>query len=117
MLLFVLLPDVFPVSSPQNLRDGEHEGVVEHDAQRPGQEVRAELARQRPEQEEPGALLPLQLPEQLGLVGQLGPQSGARGQGLLLPVRGGERERRVRDRRGELPPGQWVPLLLGGEEG
>ena len=95
VVVCVALPLGFPLSSPQNLWDGKHEGVVEHDAQRDSQEVRAKLARQRPEQEEPGALLPLQLPEELRLVGQLGPQRGPQGQGLLLSVRG----------RGELETG------------
>lgn len=63
--------------SPEHLGDGEHEGIVEYDAQGPGQKVRPELARQRPEQEEPGALLLLQLPQELSLVGQSAPEGGA----------------------------------------
>lgn len=56
--------------SPEHLRDGEHEGIVEYDAQGPGQKVRTELPRQRPEQEETRALLLLQLPQELSLVWQ-----------------------------------------------
>lgn len=56
--------------SPEHLRDGKHEGIVEYDAQGPGQKVRAEFPRQRPEQEETGALLLLKLPQELRLVWQ-----------------------------------------------
>ncbi|TNN45538.1 hypothetical protein EYF80_044264 [Liparis tanakae] len=75
---------------PEHLGDGEHEGVVEYDAQGTGQKVKAELARQCPEQEEAGALLLLQLPEELRLVWQPFPKRHARRQGLLLPARAGE---------------------------
>lgn len=63
---------------PQHLRDGKHEGIVEYDTQGAGQEVRAKLARQRSEQEEPRALLLLQLPEELSLVWQSAPQGHTR---------------------------------------
>lgn len=72
--------------SPEHLRDGKHEGVVEYDTQRPGQEVGAEFTRERPQQEEAGALLLLQLPQELGLVRQSASQGCSRGQGLLLPA-------------------------------
>lgn len=53
---------------PQHLGDGEHEGIVEYNIQGAGQKVRTELACHRPEQEKAGALLLLQLPEELRLV-------------------------------------------------
>lgn len=37
---------------PEHLRDGKHEGIVEYDTQGPGQKVRTEFPRERPEQEE-----------------------------------------------------------------
>lgn len=76
--------------SPEHLGDGEHEGIMEDDTQGAGQKVRAKLARQCPEQEEAGALLLLQLPEELSLVLQSAPQRHTRRQGLLLPARGRE---------------------------
>lgn len=56
--------------SPEHLRDGKHEGIVEYDTQGPAQKVRPEFTRKRPEQEETGALLLLQLPQELSLVRQ-----------------------------------------------
>lgn len=73
---------------PEHLGDGKHEAIVEYDAQGAGEEVRAELACQRPEQEEARALLLLQLPEELSLVWQSAPQRHTRRQGLLLPASG-----------------------------
>lgn len=72
---------------PQHLWDGEHEGIMEYDTHGSGQEVWTEIACQRPEQEEPRALLLLQLPEELSLVWQSAPQCHTRRQGLLLPAR------------------------------
>lgn len=75
---------------PQHLGDGEHEGIVEYDTHGTGQEVWTEIASQSPEQEEPRALLLLQLPEDLSLVWQSAPQRHTRCQGLLLPATGEE---------------------------
>lgn len=61
---------VVPRVSPEHLRDGKHEGVMEDDAQGSSQKVRTKLARQSPEQEEAGALLLLQFPQELRLVWQ-----------------------------------------------
>lgn len=58
------------VVSPEHLRYGKHEGVVEDNAQGSSQKVRTKLARQRPQQEEARALLLLQLPQELRLVWQ-----------------------------------------------
>lgn len=58
------------VVSPEHLRYGKHEGVVEDNAQGSSQKVRTKLARQRPKQEEARALLLLQLPQELRLVWQ-----------------------------------------------
>lgn len=58
------------VVSPEHLRYGKHEGVVEDNAQGSSQKVRTKLARQCPKQEEARALLLLQLPQELRLVWQ-----------------------------------------------
>lgn len=63
---------------------------MEYDTQGTSQEVWTKLASQCPEQEEPRALLLLQLPEELSLVWQSAPQCHTRRQGLLLPARGRE---------------------------
>lgn len=59
---------IVPIVSPQHLRYGKHEGVMEDDAQGSSQKVRTKLSRQRPEQEKARALLLLQLPQKLCLV-------------------------------------------------
>lgn len=75
---------------PQHLRDGEHEGIMEYDAQGASQEVWTKLSCKGPEKEETGALLLLQLSEELGLIWQSTSQHRGRFQGFLLPGKGGQ---------------------------
>lgn len=75
---------------PQQLRDGEHEGVMDDQAQCSWQEVRAERVGQRTQQEEPGALLLTQFLQELRLLRDPAAQ-GSRGVYTpLLSEYGGE---------------------------
>lgn len=78
---------------PEQLRDGEHEGIVDEEAERSRQEVRAERFGQRAQQDEPGTLLLTQFLQKLRLLRDPAAQGPRCVHTPLLPEHGGKKVR------------------------